>query len=62
MTATRRQLTALFLVVTCLSVPLAGAAQADPPGKGSGKPVAGARSLGDPLLPQLGNGGYDAKH
>lgn len=62
MTAKRRQLTALFLVVTCLSVPLAGVAQADPPGKGSGKPVAGARTLGDPLLPQLGNGGYDAKH
>jgi aminopeptidase N len=24
--------------------------------------VAGSRSLGDPLLPQLGNGGYDAEH
>ena len=23
---------------------------------------AGARSLGDPLLPQIGNGGYDARH
>lgn len=29
---------------------------------GEGKPVAGARTLGDPLLPQIGNGGYDAKH
>ena len=27
-----------------------------------GKPVAGARTLGDPLLPQLGNGGYDVDH
>jgi aminopeptidase N len=27
-----------------------------------GKPVAGARTLGDPLLPQIGNGGYDVKH
>ena len=24
--------------------------------------VAGSRSLGDPLLPQIGNGGYDVKH
>ena len=32
----------------------------EPPGKD--KPVAGSRSLGDPLLPQLGNGGYDVKH
>jgi aminopeptidase N len=27
----------------------------------SGKGQVGSRSLGDPLLPQLGNGGYDAK-
>jgi aminopeptidase N len=27
-----------------------------------GKPVAGARTLGDPLLPQIGNGGYDVRH
>jgi hypothetical protein len=26
------------------------------------KAVAGERSLGDPLLPQLGNGGYDVRH
>jgi hypothetical protein len=30
-------------------------------GHGHGKPSAGARSLGDPLLPQIGNGGYDVK-
>ena len=60
MTVTRKQLAGVFLLVLSLSVPLAGAAQAGPPGKG--KPVAGARSLGDPLLPQLGNGGYDARH
>ena len=28
----------------------------------SGKPGAGARSIGDPLFPQIGNGGYDALH
>ncbi len=26
------------------------------------QPTAGARTLGDPLLPQLGNGGYDVDH
>ncbi|MEZ5184157.1 MAG: hypothetical protein R2720_00290 [Candidatus Nanopelagicales bacterium] len=31
-------------------------------GHGNGKPVAGARTLGDPLLPQVGNGGYDVDH
>jgi aminopeptidase N len=35
---------------------------AKPAGQGNGKPVAGARSLGDALLPQLGNGGYDVQH
>jgi aminopeptidase N len=30
-------------------------------GKGPDKQV-GARSLGDPLFPQIGNGGYDAQH
>ena len=56
----RGRLTGILLVVASLTVPLAGAAQAEPGGKG--KPVAGSRSLGDPLLPQLGNGGYDARH
>ena len=45
-----------------LVVALPSAGNADPGGKGGGKPVAGARSLGDPLLPQIGNGGYDVKH
>lgn len=36
----------------------AGAAQAKP--GGGFKP--GARTLGDPILPQLGNGGYEARH
>ena len=31
------------------------------PGKGPNKQV-GARSLDDPLFPQIGNGGYDAQH
>jgi hypothetical protein len=63
MTATRSKLTGLILVAGCLGLSLGGVAQADPPpGKGLGKPVAGDRSLGDPLLPQLGNGGYDVGH
>lgn len=33
-----------------------------PGGHGPGKPVVGARTLGDPLFPQIGNGGYDAQH
>jgi aminopeptidase N len=32
-----------------------------PTGANAAEPVDGARSLGDPLLPQLGNGGYDVK-
>ena len=44
-----------FLVASLLlALPALSAAA---PGKG--KPLVGARSLGDPLLPQLGNGGYD---
>jgi aminopeptidase N len=60
MTAMGRKLTGILLVAGCVSLSLVGVAQAEPPGKG--KPVAGARTLGDPLLPQLGNGGYDARH
>ena len=49
-----------FLVLSMLlALPALSAAA---PGKGKGKPVDGARSLGDPLLPQIGNGGYDVKH
>jgi len=44
----------------------AGAVQAAPKhksdGKSGGKYKPGSRSLGDPILPQLGNGGYDARH
>ena len=29
---------------------------------GHDKPSVGERTLGDPLLPQIGNGGYDARH
>ncbi len=60
MVTMRGKLTGTLLVLALLGVPVAGAAQAAPPGRGT--PVAGSRSLGDPLLPQLGNGGYDAKH
>lgn len=37
-------------------------ASAHPGNHGGGKPTDGARTLGDPLLPQIGNGGYDAAH
>ncbi|HWO48288.1 MAG TPA: hypothetical protein VNM42_00380, partial [Solirubrobacterales bacterium] len=47
-----------FLVVS-LSLALPALSAAAP---GKGKPVDGARSLGDPLLPQIGNGGYDVRH
>ena len=43
-----------------IALPAIGAA--DPGGKGGGKPVDGARTLGDPLFPQIGNGGYDVKN
>jgi aminopeptidase N len=64
MTVILRRLVGVLLVLAVLAVPLSGplsgAAQAEPPGKG--QPAPGSRSLGDPLLPQLGNGGYDAQH
>lgn len=50
--------TALLVV----ALPAASSAHSGSPGPGGGKPVVGARSLGDPLLPQIGNGGYDVKH
>jgi aminopeptidase N len=60
MTTMRARLTGILLVVIALTVPVAGTAQAGPPDRD--KPVVGSRSLGDPLLPQLGNGGYDVRH
>jgi aminopeptidase N len=47
-------------VASVLLAPAAIAAQAA--AEPQGKPVAGARSLDDPLLPQLGNTGYDVEH
>ena len=35
---------------------------AAPSGADLPRPLIGARTLGDPLLPQLGNGGYDVTH
>ena len=32
------------------------------PPRPSSKPGAGARSIGDRLFPQIGNGGYDVRH
>ena len=59
-TGVLRRLSGAAIVLTLVAVPATGLA--DPGGEGSGKPVAGSRSLGDPLLPQLGNGGYDVQH
>jgi aminopeptidase N len=59
-TATTRFLAACAVVVATMGVPAQSVAA--PGGQGGGKPVVGARSLGDPLLPQLGNGGYDVQH
>ena len=55
-----RRSTAVALVLLSALAP--AAATAKPGGDTGGKPTAGARSLGDPLLPQLGNGGYDVEH
>ena len=57
---TRRRLTGISIVLVCAGIP--ATVLAEPGGQGHGKPVAGARSVGDPLLPQLGNGGYDVQH
>ena len=56
-----------LIAATMAALALAPAAALAAPGghgkgPGKGKPSNGARSLGDPLLPQLGNGGYDADH
>ncbi len=60
MLTTSTRLTEVLLLGTLITAPVACVAEEKPPGKD--KPVAGSRSLGDPLLPQLGNGGYDARH
>src|SRR5262245_40664309 len=59
-----RWLTGFVIAVSSVAVPVTGAAApgGHGHGHGHGKPVVGARSLGDPLLLQLGNGGYDATH
>jgi aminopeptidase N len=54
-----RRLTPFGIALLIALLPAAATAA---PGGGTGKPSAGARSLGDPLLPQLGNGGYDVEH
>ena len=55
---TFRRLALSTLVIAAVGLPAAGLAEAqDDDGL-----VIGARSLGDPLLPQLGNGGYDVGH
>ncbi|MGB3013645.1 MAG: M1 family metallopeptidase [Candidatus Nanopelagicales bacterium] len=49
--------TAALMVAT---VPASASALASSDGKG--KPTVGKRTLGDPLFPQIGNGGYDVDH
>ena len=58
--AISRHLITGFTIALGLVVPAAAAAP--PGGQGQGKPTDGARTLGDPLLPQIGNGGYDVDH
>jgi aminopeptidase N len=55
-TWTRAAATTVVLAGLMIGMTEAGAAA---PVVRATQPVAGARSLGDPLLPQLGNGGYD---
>ena len=69
MSRTMRTIAAALLA---LAVTGTGIAAAAPDESKSDKPTAkpkkskkftrGARSLGDPLFPQIGNGGYDAAH
>ena len=59
MTAQTR-ITGIAIALVLLAWPATGIA--DPGGRGQGKPSDGARTLGDPLLPQIGNGGYDVDH
>lgn len=54
-----RHLTGVTVLLAGLVVP--ASATADGGARHSG-PSTGARSLGDPILPQLGNGGYDVEH
>ena len=55
---TFRRLALSTLVIAAVGLPAAGLAEAqDDDGL-----VIGGRSLGDPLLPQLGNTGYDVEH
>ena len=52
---TARRLIPVLLAALLLAAPAAAAAR-------GGAPTPGADGLGDRLFPQLGNGGYDAKH
>jgi aminopeptidase N len=51
----RRRWLGIVTGTLLLGLVAAGSAQAT-------QPTAGARTLGDPLLPQIGNGGYDVDH
>ena len=51
-----------IFAVGLLLVALPAVSAAAPGGGGKGKPSNGARTLGDPILPQIGNGGYDVDH
>ena len=49
------------LHVGLLALCLLGVATAGAAGRRAGGPSAGARTLGDPFYPTLGNGGYDVQ-
>ena len=57
---TRHRIIGTAIALLLLALPATAAAT--PGGKGKGMPTVGARTLGDPLLPQIGNGGYDVEH
>src|SRR5262245_25859476 len=59
MRATVQRLSAVIILLGAVAGP---AIEDHVVAAGPGTPVAGARSLGDPLLPQIGNGGYDVEH
>ena len=57
---TRHRIIGTAIALLLLALPATAAAT--PEAKGQGMPTVGARTLGDPLLPQIGNGGYDVEH
>ena len=57
---TRFRIAVFAVGLLLLALPAVSAAA--PGGDRKGKPSNGARTLDDPILPQIGNGGYDVDH